>query len=166
MARPPRLDRRVAPGYAGTLASIAKRLGDEEPALGWIPTPLPTESPEQAPLSIAELGELRRLLANAGPDWARMVTRDLPPVDRFPSADEVRSWIAAEVAATRRARETANAISSELVVLPIERRNWLETSLRATHLARDQGLAVGERGRLHPIVIQAWNKAHPERPFR
>lgn len=32
--------------------------------------------------------------------------------------------------------------------------------------ARARGLRVGERGRLAPHVIEAWNEAHPDRPYR
>jgi hypothetical protein len=31
--------------------------------------------------------------------------------------------------------------------------------------ARDSGYEVGERGRLNPAVVRAWNETFPDRPF-
>lgn len=39
------------------------------------------------------------------------------------------------------------------------------TTAEIRRWARRNGMQVGERGRLHPDIIRAWNRAHPDRPY-
>lgn len=58
--------------------------------------------------------------------------------------------------ATAPARSEKRHSSTSEAVTPREVRAW----------AQSLGLPVGERGRLAPAVVAAWNSAHPERPVR
>lgn len=51
---------------------------------------------------------------------------------------------------------------------PRARSHWREAPSigEVREWAREQGMRVGERGRLGPDVLEAWNKAHPERPVQ
>jgi len=57
---------------------------------------------------------------------------------------------------TKRVRSSEDRFNERATVAPTSReiREW----------ARQRGMTVGERGRLHPDVLAAWNRAFPQRP--
>jgi Cdc6-like AAA superfamily ATPase len=57
----------IAAGYSGTLATIGRRLKEQESSCGWMPVPLPPDTNLQPPLTVAEVGELRQLLVDSTP---------------------------------------------------------------------------------------------------
>lgn len=104
----------VAAGYEGTKARIAEVLNRNAPACGWMPLPLPEHAPFDAPLSLEEAVELRRLLATETPDRAARRGQDLPSLDSLPTPGAVAAAVAAEVAATEAARHASTPISKAL----------------------------------------------------
>ncbi len=103
----------VAPGYAGTLAEIARRLRAAAPRHGWMPVPVP-ETTVDVPLTAVEAGELLRLLADGSPERAARVHQTQVDVADYASAAEVRAMVAAEQAALDAASRGSTEVSRQL----------------------------------------------------
>lgn len=112
----------VAPGYAGTLASIAVRLKEREAAFGWMP--LPVTAP--VALTEAEAHELLRLLREATPERAARPGQQLPGLEEFPTAPDMRAQMLAESEAARVAAEGESELSTRLAGLSVEQVQELE----------------------------------------
>ncbi|QYG95219.1 AAA family ATPase [Iamia sp. SCSIO 61187] len=104
----------VAVGYSGTLASMAVQVARDRHLHDWTPRPYPPEAPMAAPLSAAELGELRRLLLRSSPERSARANQILPTVESLPTTVMVRGWVSSEAAAARVASETATDVSRRL----------------------------------------------------
>lgn len=118
----------IAPGYQGTLASIAQRVRAEEPDFGtWMVRPFPTEAPGTPPLSIEEFGELRGLLAGASPNRQSRVAQELPNANEIPPAAEIGRLIDDEGAAAAVAQGAESELSRRLKSLD---GTWLEFTQR------------------------------------
>lgn len=135
---------RIAEGYEGTLGSIAERLRSRRADFGWIPIPLPSESPVDPPLSASELAELRSLLATVTPARRARVTQRLPDISSVPPVAAVGSWFAAEAAAATAASEVATETSKRLSGCGTEVLGYVEvmvehgrTALEGAGLARE-----------------------------
>jgi very-short-patch-repair endonuclease len=60
---------------------------------------------------------------------------------------------------------TGRLVSHPFVRAVAEQRSGEELSVgEIREWARNRGMTVGDRGRLHPNVIRAWNAEHPDRP--
>ena len=103
----------VAPGYAGPLAEIARRLRAAAPTLGWMLSPVP-ESAAGTALTAGEAGDLLRLLQEATPDRAARVHQAQVDPTAYPSAADVRAMIAAERAALDAAARGSTVVSRQL----------------------------------------------------
>jgi very-short-patch-repair endonuclease len=99
----------VAPGYAGTLGEISRRLHDGSDRLGWLPVPVPADG--GAPLTAAEAGEVVRLLATQTPQRVDRPNQRVVDVSVYPAADEVRAMVAAEASAREAATQGSTEVS-------------------------------------------------------
>ncbi|HEX7070740.1 MAG TPA: histone-like nucleoid-structuring protein Lsr2, partial [Rhodothermales bacterium] len=102
--------------------------------------PIDTEPWEQAPLSDEE-----------GLDG--LDGEDPSELDVNPHAWTPGGRTASRAVRTGEAEAIVLDLSSDVTASEIRR--W----------ARQNGMQVGDRGRLHPDVIKAWNRAHPDRQF-
>lgn len=118
----------IAPGYQGTLASIAQQVRALEPRFGgWMVRPFPADAPGDAPLSTEEIGELRRLLATASPNRRSRATQNLPDANLLPTGADIGRLIEDEAAATAVARDAESDLSLRLKGLD---GTWLEYTQR------------------------------------
>lgn len=104
----------IAPGYSGTLAEVVRRLGQEEPDCSWMPLPMPAEAMPVPPISVGEAAELVSLLAGETPKRKARPAQRIPDVATLPSAEKLKSLIAAETAAQKEARQAETEISVRL----------------------------------------------------
>jgi len=118
------------------------------------------------------------------PLWARLESLGVPkgdwageapttlfhrewPGDFAPQPDEPISW-AQEMAGEfldPPAPDDRYSGGSEGLVQPPARDPLAPSTAEVRAWASTRGLQVGERGRLHPEVIAAWNEDNPNRPF-
>jgi very-short-patch-repair endonuclease len=104
----------IAPGYAGTLAAIARKLADAGEEIRWVPEPAAGDPP----LSTEELSELVRLVGEDLPDrGAQRFPADLPAA--LPAESRVRAL--AETVARGEAARSADELMSILDDLDTER---------------------------------------------
>jgi very-short-patch-repair endonuclease len=103
----------VAPGYAGTLGEIARRLRSAAPRLGWMPVPMP-DFTAAVPLTAVEAGELLRLLAAQTPQRLARTRQRLVDVSGYPSAAEIRAMVAVDRAAHEAAQRGSTEVSRRL----------------------------------------------------
>src|SRR5690606_42142972 len=87
--------------------------------------------------------------------WCGGRTQSRSRTDREP-----RAWRARRAAGVDRGRARRGADPCRAGPAPSPSASEVRTWARA------RGLRVGERGRLAPHVIEAWNEAHPDRPYR
>ncbi|GAA4961743.1 AAA domain-containing protein [Kineococcus glutinatus] len=104
----------VAPGYSGTLGTIAARLRDRRERLGWMPTPLPTGAPASLPVPAARIGELVGLLAGATAERRARTAQVIPPGDALLSPEVLTGLVAAERAAAVEARAARSDLTEAL----------------------------------------------------
>lgn len=104
----------VAAGYDGTLGAIAGRLRAQEDTCGWMPTPFPADASKAPPITVDEVSELRRLVAAVTTARRARANQDLPELKTLPSSPTVRSWFAAEGAASDAAGTVATDLSRHL----------------------------------------------------
>lgn len=104
----------IAPGYRGTLAEMARRLGREEPDCLWMPVPMPAAAPATPPITVGEAAELVELLAGETPQRRARPGQRIPDVGTLPTAEQVKALIADEAAAQSLARQAQNQISARL----------------------------------------------------
>jgi len=131
----------VAPGYGGTLAEIARRLNDAAPRLSWLPVPLPDGCVEP-PVTAAEAAELLHLLATQTPERLARVNQRVVATDDYPTADEVRSLLAAEASARQIAERGATETSRHLDTLDASMLTGLQSQVdSARQLTSLLGLA-------------------------
>ncbi len=116
----------VAPGYSGTLASIAAALKVNQPAFGWMPVPVA----EPLPLTSAEAYELLALLRAETPTRAARPQQELPALDDFPTAPDMAAQMDAEAQASRAAAAGASPLSAALSLLATEQVAALEAAFR------------------------------------
>ena len=121
----------VAPGYRGTLAEIARRLRQEEPACSWMPVPMPPDAPAEPPIGVGEAAELAELLAEETPQRRARPGQHIPDVATLPSAERVQTLIDEERAARSIADEAGTEISARLEILDTAQLTWLENVARA-----------------------------------
>jgi len=118
----------IAPGYRGTLASIARQVQALEPRFGnWMVRPFPTDAPGDAPLSTEEVGELRGLLATASPERRARASQNLPDANDLPSSAEISRLAQDEAAAAAIAKDAESELSRRLKSLD---GTWLEHTQR------------------------------------
>lgn len=120
----------VAEGYEGTVGSIATRLSSQRDSCGWMPVPVPSDAPVEPPLSVAELGELRRLLLAATPARRGRTSQDLPAIDSLPLGPTVRGWFSAESAAAAEAGRAATELSQQLRSVDADRIDTITNKVR------------------------------------
>jgi very-short-patch-repair endonuclease len=136
----------IGPGYEGKKSAIAQRLREHEETCDWVPLPFPSHAPFDAPMSIGEIVELRRLLADSTPERQARAAQDLPALDSVPSAVEVTAAIAAEAAATTIAAEAQSTLSAALDDLSdvdfTFLRPYVDTAHSALHALRLDDLVI------------------------
>jgi very-short-patch-repair endonuclease len=103
----------IAPGYAGTLAEIARRLRAAGSNHGWMPVPMPESIVEPA-LTAVEAGELLRLLAGATPERAARLHQAEADTGQYPGGSAVQAMIEAERAALDAAARGSTEVSRQL----------------------------------------------------
>jgi len=104
----------VAPGYLGTLGSIARTLRERADRHGWMPTPLPDDAPHRLPVSGESVGELLRLLAAATPARRARPSQVIPSASALLDPDVVAGLVATERAAVRAAAEVDSSVVTAL----------------------------------------------------
>lgn len=104
----------VSPGFAGTLAEIARLLKRHDAGCSWMPHPMPAETPQTPPLTAAEAAELLTLLAGETPERRARTSQLLPEVSALPTAERVRAMVADEAAARGHAQQAASRLSDRL----------------------------------------------------
>ncbi|MEV4531900.1 histone-like nucleoid-structuring protein Lsr2 [Streptosporangium sp. NPDC049304] len=132
----------IAVGYSGTLASVIRRLRQEEPECRWIPTPLPASAKATPPVSTGEAAELITLLAGETPGRRARLSQRLPDVAALPGAEKVKALIAAESSAHSVARDAQTGISTRLEHLDLDLLSRLEaTATDVTLRLRQLGMS-------------------------
>src|SRR5262249_36010661 len=116
----------VAPGYAGTLGEIARKVHDGTARFGWLPVPVPTVD---SPLTTAEASELLRLLAAQTPERADRVNQRVVDVEAYPGADEVRGMMTAESSAREAAAQGSTETSQHLAGISADVLKALQSSV-------------------------------------
>lgn len=141
------------------LDSLGIRPGGEEPertptsitvtTVQHAPEPAPSPKTQDEPVSRPDASGL--VAGEPGSLWGDEQLRIVEELRSHPAtaSETVERPQRSEATASRPVQRTGAPTASEV-------RAW----------ARRSGLAVGERGRLHPDVIAAWNDEHPERPYR
>ncbi|GAA1276644.1 hypothetical protein GCM10009677_33030 [Sphaerisporangium rubeum] len=138
----------VAPGYAGTLAAIVRRLREEEARCSWMPLP-PADAPATPPLSVGEAAELAELLASETPQRRARPAQRIPDVASLPGVDTVRGLVAAEQAARHLALEARTEVSARLEHVDVTVLTHLhQVADDVTRLLRELGL---------PENVQRWD---------
>lgn len=137
----------IAAGYQGTKGQVAERLRSESTRCSWMPVPFPAEAPADAPLSTADVVELRRLLATGTPERTARSRQVLPDLATLPTGVRVRDLIGREAAAAATAREAASELSAALARVGSEDLSTLQALSRevaeALHQLRLEGTPEG-----------------------
>lgn len=132
----------IAPGYAGTLAAIARKLASAGEETRWVPEPVSGE----APLSTEELSELVGLAGESLPDRG---------TQRFPSVlpAESRVRVLAETVARGEAARSADELMSTLDALDNERLAGLSPIGQRVLDAVADLRAVPDNARWAPVLV-------------
>ncbi|MGI4894122.1 MAG: AAA domain-containing protein, partial [Janthinobacterium lividum] len=109
----------VAPGYSGTLATIAGRLRERADRHDWMPTPLPEGCPRSLPIDASAVAELVRLTALATPERRARTAQVIPAITHVPRPEDVARLVTVEQASSA----VAGAAASDLVqaMEPVDR---------------------------------------------
>lgn len=105
----------VGGSYAGSLASIARRLREEQPRFGWLTVADDVDVGAEPPLSNGEARELLALVRRLGEREMDLIDQPLPSLDDIPSGDAFEILIEREAQA-RASCEHAHVAGDSTVV--------------------------------------------------
>lgn len=101
--------------YSGSLATIAKQLGEEREEYGWLKLSGDWDPNAGSPLTNAEALELLRLARSLATERKGLFDQSVPPISEMPSPDEFERWVT-ELAAARHACRDAVAAADERLI--------------------------------------------------